>query len=114
VHWKVRAFDSRQRLEIFPSSENVQGDFGDHPSSCSLDTSVFTLEVKRLEREAATSPPSAAEVKNGRCYIRVPPVCLNGLHREHCSCTARQRLVIMCCIYCTGNTVVVLPDSAWL
>ena len=51
-------------------------------------------EVKRLERETATSLPSAAEVKNGRCYISVPPICLNDVHREHRSCTARQSLIL--------------------
>jgi hypothetical protein len=61
----------------FSLLHSVQTGSWDHPSSYSMGTGGSFPEVKRQEREADHSPPSSAEVKNGRA---VSPLCLSSWH----------------------------------
>ena len=106
VQWKARVFDSRQGLEIFLASENVQGDCGVHSSSYSMDSSVLSLEVKRLGREAAKSPPSAGELSMGGVICLLPlydlMACTGNTVLHY---TARQ-LSIMCFTYYSRTSLI--------
>jgi hypothetical protein len=73
-------FDSWHRQEKFSLPYNIQTGFGDHPASYLTGTGGVSLRVKWQGHEADHSPPSSAEVKNGKS---IPPL----LHTssQHCA-----------------------------
>jgi hypothetical protein len=64
----------------FSLHHRVQTGSGAHPVSYPMGTTpgAFSLEVKRLGREADHPPPSTSEVKNAWNYTSAPPVRLHG------------------------------------
>jgi hypothetical protein len=65
-------------VQGFSLLRSVQAGSGALPASYPIGTGGLSLGVKRQERESDHSPPSSAEVKNGRA-IPPPATCIHGI-----------------------------------
>jgi hypothetical protein len=65
---------------IFSSILRVQTGSGAHPASCTMGTGgPFPGGKARPRRDGDHSPPSSAEVENGRSYISSPRKRFHGV-----------------------------------